>query len=132
MNIIDISAILADICIYYYSSYHEKILGEYINIPNNVHRKLMEYIYNIYNDIYPGRKVYDIMIMDEFFGKQYKLNETTDFFEMIQVIDDYIYNHIDHYRTTTLSVISLSPHPLENYVVINHMSIISIINLYIF
>lgn len=131
MDIINILPILANICIYYYSSYHEKMFNKSINIPNNVHHKLMEYIYNTYNDIYPDSEVYDIMIMSEFLGKQYKANETIDFIDIIQVIDEYIDNHLDNYSTTT-SVISLSPHPLESYVVIDHMNIISIINLYRF
>lgn len=130
----DLLSLLSNICIYYYQSYHEKIYYEAISMStqtiNAIHHKLMEYIYNSYDALYPDEDVYDIRIMDDYFGKQYKI-DNMDIDDMINVIDTYIDNNAKCYNTTT-SVISLSPNELENYVVISHMSITNIFDIFMY
>lgn len=130
----DLLSLLSNICIYYYQSYHEKIYCETISMStqtiNAIHHKLMKYIYNSYDALYPDEDVHDIRIMDDYFGKQYKINNM-DIDDMINVIDTYIDNNAICYNTTT-SVISLSPNELENYVVINHMSITNIFDIFMY
>lgn len=121
MNIEKIVSLLADICIHYYCSFHEKIRGETVNIPRNVHQDLMIKIYNLYCT-YTDGYVYDMKIMDFPYDKQYILNEDDlDIDEIMRCVNDYIDIHSDHYDTTmTINVVSISNHPLENYICFNH------------
>lgn len=135
MDINAILPLLANMCIYYYITYHEKILHEQINIPDVVHVELMKRIYNQYMSMLPvacqDGYVHDIMIMDGFYSQQYELNKQLDAVEIMHVIDEYIEFHAYYYNTSIpINVISLSPHPIENYICFNHSWIKWIIDLY--
>lgn len=135
MNINEILPLLANMCIYYYITYHEKIMNQQVDIPNRVHGKLMSCIYekymsNVHPDYIDG-DIFDIKIMDGSYSQQYELNKQLDVLDMMRTIDEYIDNCKHFYNVNSqIMVISLSPHPLENYISFDHLSIKWIIDLY--
>ena len=68
------------------------------------------------------------MLLDDIYGKQYDLNEGIDVEETYQLIYDYLIDHTEYY--SSISVISLSPHEIENYVVFDHLWIKWVIDQY--
>jgi len=71
--------------------------------------------------------------MDGFYSQQYELNKQLDAVEIMHVIDEYIEFHAYYYNTSIpINVISLSPHPIENYICFNHLWIKWIIDLYLY
>lgn len=134
MDIKEILSLLSNMCIYYYMTFYEKIRKERIKLPSNIHQELMRHIYNKYINDTDGSYVYDVEIMKWPYSEQYELNkDILDAVEIMGTIDKYIDSHDNCYNTTIpINVISLSPHPLENYVHFTHSWIKWVIELYRF
>lgn len=132
MDITQILPLLTNMCIYYYTAYHEKILNQIVSIPGEVFPYLMNKIYSEYLDSKNESFVYDIMIMQFPYNKQYTLKEDyLDAVEIMARIDNYIDNHVYYYNTTIpINVISLSNHPIENYFHLDHSWIKWTIDMY--
>lgn len=132
MDIVQLLPLLTNMCIYYYTTYHEKILHQYVNIPDNVFDNLMNRLYIEYMNKKNTTFVYDVMIMEFPCEKQYTLNENQlDAVDIMACIDDYVEKHAYYYDTTVpINVISLSDHPIESYVHFTHSWIKWTIDLY--
>ena len=126
---------IANMCIYYYISYNEKILGEKVNIhTNRILNKLVELIYKGYMSCTNEFNIDEIMIMQ--FPNETVINLNTDNIDIVDVfkkIDDWIDDHKMMYANKHMNpnIISLSYHPIENYISIDHVWIIQTIGCYI-
>ncbi len=126
-------ALLANLCIYYYISYHEKILLEKVNIPDKTLYGLMRRIKYEYIMSKHTSEIYDISIMTFPYDKQYILNEDNlDMVDMMTCIDEYFkeYYYIYYNTSPQINVMSISNHPLENYYCITHDWIKQAIDIY--
>ena len=94
----------------------------------------MNYIYEYYVGITDTEYVYDMYLMTEPFDKIFILDkDTISIGDMLEVIDDYI----DKSRslitlTSDINIVSLSKHPIENYIKIDYNWIKQIIDLYLY
>lgn len=136
MYINEILSLLANICIYYYITYHEKLKHEIVTVPEYVKLELMKRIYHGYMSSLPkccnDGYVDSLLIMDGVYYTEYTLtdiDEPLDVNKIINDIDEYIDRNKEYY-CTSIYVISLSPHPIENYIQISHDWIKSVIDLY--
>lgn len=129
----NVLALLANMCIYYYISYHEKILFKKVNIPDNTLPGLMKRIKQEYIMSKHTSEIYDISIMIYPYDKQYILNDDyLDAVEMMECIDRYIEEHRYIYYSTLpqINVVSVSDHPIENYYCFTHEWIKQAIDIY--
>ena len=132
MNIKQLLSIIADYCVYFYKRYKYIFYGENINIPIHIKDILMNYIYEYY--VGNTEYVYDMYLMTEPFDKIFILDkDTISIGDMLEVIDDYI----DKSRslitlTSDINIVSLSRHPIENYIKIDYNWIKQIIDLYLY
>lgn len=133
MNINTLLPLLANICIYYYSAYYKEILHEHVNISNNIHYNIMGRIYERYVNIIGDEYIYDLKILNFPVEKIYILeNEDIDIKDIIILIDEYIDNHRNYYMTDQLDVLSISNHPIENYISFDHNWIKSSLDILLF
>lgn len=126
---------IANICIYYYISYNEKILGEKVNIhTNRILNNLIGLIYKGYLSCTNEFNIDEMMIMQFPNEKVINLNTNNiDIVDVFKTIDEWIEDHKLYYtnRSANPNVISLSYHPIENYIPIDHVWIIQTIGSYI-
>lgn len=132
MDITQILPLLTNMCIYYYTTYHEKILNRSVDIPDMVFPNLMNRIYREYIAAKETSFVYDVMIMQFPYEKLYTLkDDPLDAVDIMACIDNYIDEHAYYYNTAVpINVISLSDHPIENYFHLNHSWIKWTIDMY--
>lgn len=134
MNIKQLLSIIADYCIYYYKRYHYILRNKNINIPIHIKRLLMTQIYNYYTNTANTEYVYDIYLLEQPYDKIFILDkDTISIGDMLEVID----NYIDRTKslitlTSDINILSLSKHPLENYVTIDYNWIKQIIDIYLY
>lgn len=131
MHLNNLLPVIANICIFYYISYNEKILGRKVNINTNmVHEDLMCRIYKGYSEYTNEFNIDSIMIMQ--FPGESVININNDNIDIVDVfkhIDWWIDYHKEIYiNKGNPNVVSLSFHPIENYVQIDHLWIIQTID----
>lgn len=125
--------IISNICIYYYISYNEKVLGRKVNINTNmILEDLMHRIYKGYSECTNEFNIDEIMIMQ--FPYESVININNDNIDIVDVFK-HIDNWIDYYKRIYINkgnpnVVSLSFHPIENYIQIDHVWIIQTIDSY--
>ena len=125
--------LIANICIYYYTSYHYKILHEKVNIPYKIGYWLMRRIKKEYTMYKQTSDVFDISIMPFPYNNHYTITiDYLDIDSIMECIDSYIESHryIYYNKLPQIDVVSISEHPLENYYVITHDWIKQAIDLY--
>lgn len=133
MNINTLLPLLTNICIYYYIRYYGEILREQVNISNNIHYNIMSKIYRQYVGITCDEYIYDIKVMDLPIEKVYILEkDDIDIKEIIDVIDKCIESYKHYYPIDNRNVLSISNHPIENYISFNHYWIKSSIDILLF
>lgn len=133
MNINTLLPLLTNICIYYYIRYYGEILRERVNISNNIHCNIMSKIYRQYVGITCDEYIYDIKVMDLPIEKVYILEkDDIDIKEIVDVIDKCIESYKHYYPIDNMNVLSISNHPIENYISFNHYWIKSSIDILLF
>lgn len=125
--------IISNICIYYYISYSEKVLGRKVNINTNMILKdLMYKIYKGYSECTNEFNIDEIMIMQFPYENVININnDNIDIVDVFKHIDDWIdYHKIIYINKGNPNVVSLSFNPIENYIQIDHVWIIQTIDSY--
>jgi len=132
MHITNILNLITDICIYYYIEYYKRILGKKLNISDNIRNVLMKNIYWGYINAFHTSFVYDIQIMEFPYDKHCTLNEDDICIDgMKKVIDEYIETHRRYYNHSP-HVLSMSNHPIENFMHFDHRWIKNSLDVYLF
>lgn len=134
MNITSIMDKLVDICVIYYIEYHKKFFDEIIIVSDDARAFLAQKIYKKYFYEY-GEDVYDLDILEFPYNKTYRLDEdynSLNVYDIQDMIIDFLNRDDVVWRATTIpiNVISLSNHPLNNFVCINDKWIKWIIDFY--
>lgn len=134
MDIRSILPYIAECCIYYYKRYQEITHRECHEITSHIKDVLMQYIYEYYINIAGTVYVYDIYLMTEPYDKIFILDrDTISIGDMLAVIDDYIDKTKSLITLTSdINIVSLSKHPIENYIKIDYNWIRQIIDLYLY
>lgn len=134
LNIKNIISIVSEYCIYFYKRYHYIFYHENIVIPINIKDNIARHIYEYYVSMSNTEYVYDICLMEQPFDRIIVLDrDTISLEEMLDTIDDYIEKTRSSITLTSdINIVSLSKHPIENYVRINYDWIKQIIDLYLY
>lgn len=123
MNIEYLLEVIAKSMMYYYTRYHYRMLNKKVNIhTNRVLLNLKYRIYERYVNLLEDDYVYDIMISGFPYEKIYNVeNECFNLYDIQMDMENIITTHTKVYMNRgSPSVISLSNHPLENYVIFDH------------
>lgn len=134
MNIKEILSDLMSCCVYYYEKYNYIFYNKNIIISTYIKDMLMMHIYEYYASNTNTEYVYDMFLMTEPFDKLFILDrDTISLGDMLDVIDEYIDKaNASIILTSDINIISLSKHPIENYVTIDFNWIKQILNLYLY
>ena len=134
MNIKEILSDLVSCCVYYYEKYNYIFYNKNIIISTYIKDMLMMHIYEYYVSNTNTEYVYDMFLMTEPFDKLFILDrDTISLGDMLYVIDEYIDKaNASITLTSDINIISLSKHPIENYVTIDSNWIKQILNLYLY
>lgn len=124
MNIKDIIKPLVEICSLYYVRYYLTFNKELMNVNDDAKAFLAEKIYRRYVYETKTEEVYDVDILDFPYNKNYTLNndsESLDVSTINEMINDFFSRPdiLSRGATTSINVISLSDHPLDNFVCFN-------------
>ena len=134
MNINKMMGKIVDICVIYYIEYHKRFLDEIIIVSDDAKTFLAQKIYKKYFYDY-GEDVYDIDILDFPYNKTYIADDDFDSLNVLD-IQDMIIDFMDRddvkwrIKTIPINVISLSNHPLNNFICINDKWIKWILDFY--
>lgn len=134
MNIKELLSDLVSCCVYYYEKYNYIFYNKNIIISTYIKDMLMMHIYEYYVNISNTEYVYDICIMTEPYEKIFILEEDTiSIGDMLAAVDNYIDKApLSTILTSDINIVSLSKHPIENYIEINYNWIKQIIDLYLY
>lgn len=134
MNIQQLLTVISKCCIYYYKRYNYIFYDKNIIIPNHIESIMAKHIYEYYVSNTNTEYVYDMFLMTEPFDKLFILDrDTISLGDMLDVIDEYIdKTNASIILTSDINIISLSKHPIENYVTIDFNWIKQILNLYLY
>ena len=124
MNIKEILKPLVEICSLYYIKYYLTFNKELITVNDDAKTFLAEKIYRRYVYETKTEEVYDVDILDFPYNKIYTLNNDSESLDVSEIRDDIneFLNRPDilsRGATTSINVISLSDHPLDNFVCFN-------------
>ena len=124
MNIKDLMPIIIEICTYFYREYYRRIHGTNEIVSDAAKAFLSQKIYNRYIYETCTEEVYDIQILDFPYYKIYVLSEDTlDISNIKMDINNFLDREdvIKKITTMPINVISLSRHPIENFISFNNL-----------